>query len=548
MSYFINGNCLCCHNCALECPVGAIDYVGTRYAIDQDKCVNCGHCQAVCNVSAVESTEKEPVKEHGPVRLEADIVVLGAGGSGTVAAVRAAELTGKKVIVLEKMKKPGGSGWFAGFDISLGQRKGPGPGNYTEGIDPELVKNIKAAPAEFADWFLKFDGVKENFVPQEDHGAVRYGLPTGKRYKFNTRCMDEAIGPGKGGSFVVYTMLCQFERLGIQLLTEHRAVKILTDGSGAVCGVIARDPGGETRIDCRAVIVSTGGFARNDELLKKTWPWFFTGDKTAEPVHRFAAPGNTGDVVGLGESAGAYVDWDNFFVNLFGPVHHPFSFALFSLALEPAGINVNLNGRRYFDESFFGNGAGPILEQPGRVGFCIMDSATLEETMAGLINSPRGMYFEDYKEEIEHELTLHPALYRADTIEELAEQAGINAPNLRETVERYNGYCRAGEDGEFGRRPDTLHPIEKGPFYAIYGKTATDGAFGGILINGRMEAYNAGKTGVVPGLYATGDNASGWAKNPGGPGPDRKMLINEMCWAVYSGFIAGKNAAEYLSK
>jgi succinate dehydrogenase/fumarate reductase flavoprotein subunit len=75
---------------------------------------------------------------------------------------------------------------------------------------------------------------------------------------------------------------------------------------------------------------------------------------------------------------------------------------------------------------------------------------------------------------------------------------------------------------------------------------ATDGAFGGMLINGKTEVYKADKSGVIPGLYATGDNASGWAKNPGKPGDNRMMVTGEMMWASGSGFIAGTNAAEYI--
>ena len=104
MAYKIKPFCLGCHYCALECPTHAIDYVGTQYQIDPDKCVECGKCVEVCNVSAIDTGKPEVVMPHAPKELEADCVVIGAGAGGTVAAVKLAELTGKKIIVLANLK------------------------------------------------------------------------------------------------------------------------------------------------------------------------------------------------------------------------------------------------------------------------------------------------------------------------------------------------------------------------------------------------------------------------------------------------------------
>ena len=127
--YIIKQGCLCCHNCALECPAGAIDYKGTHYEIDQEKCIGCGLCQRLCNVGAVVNTEdRDTVTPHARQELSCDLVVIGCGGSGSIAAVRAAEDSGKQVIVLEKAEKYGGSAWYAGFEVMGGGPGGPGPG------------------------------------------------------------------------------------------------------------------------------------------------------------------------------------------------------------------------------------------------------------------------------------------------------------------------------------------------------------------------------------------------------------------------------------
>ena len=105
MAYKIKPFCLGCHNCALECPVHAIDYKWTKYEIDPEKCIECGRCVEVCNVSAIDTGVPEKINLHEPIEKEADVVILGAGCGGTIAAVKLAELTGKKIIVLEKAKR-----------------------------------------------------------------------------------------------------------------------------------------------------------------------------------------------------------------------------------------------------------------------------------------------------------------------------------------------------------------------------------------------------------------------------------------------------------
>lgn len=554
--YIIGKTCLCCHNCALECPVGAIDYKGTGYVIDQDKCISCGQCMDICNVGAITDTENtSPAPRHDLVEKTADLVVIGCGGSGAIAAVRAAQQSGKKVIVLEKAEKYGGSAWYAGFEVmggGPGGGPGPGPGGpggpqgdrFQGKVSKEIQDVARSAPKEFSDWMMTMDGVKEHWVEKPAPFGPGKAIGLKGRTYFNLKCRDEAIGPGRGGSFVVETMVRQFDRLGIELLTGTGAKKLLRE-NGKITGVLAEDAGGEVMIHCNAVVVAAGGFAWNDDLLAKYWPWFMTEDPTAEHVHRFAAPTNTGDAVPLGESVGAWVDYDNFTVNLFGPVHHPFSFCLFKFACEPEIIAVNKNAQRFYDESFFGNGAAVIGSQPGRTSWSIVDSDTLKLIADRLIAGNDGWIHKDYLQEIETELKLDTPLKKADSIEELALACGLDPEALKATIDAYNSDCAAGEDRQFGKKPETMRPIQNGPFYAIYGKMATDGAFGGIRVNEKMEGLAPDGT-PIPGLYATGDNAAGWCVRIPGPGDNRLMCTNEMSWAVASGFTAGNSVADYL--
>jgi fumarate reductase flavoprotein subunit len=571
MSYSIKKYCLGCHYCALECPSQAIHYKGTQYQIDPEKCTECGLCVTVCNIDAIDTGIKTQVIHHESRELTADVVVVGAGAGGTIAAVRAAQLTGGKIIVLEKAKKPGGSGWYAGFMITLGGGPG-GPGGPPKGpsakeneadamvmeiarrdmsfikqFDQELVKNAQESQFTVSEWLAGFDDIKNNLVETEMFGRKFTGLPD-TRLVHNLKCTDHSIGPGRGGSFVIHTMLNQFKRYGIELLTEHRATKIVVDSKGTCTGVVAEDPGGITRINCKAVILLSGGFAQNDEMLKKYAPWFFTeNDQSVEPVHRFAAPTCTGDIVGLGESAGAYIDHESMYVNLFGPVHHPFTFSLFRACLEGEAVVVNLDGKRFFNEGRFSDGAKPICFQKGRISYALFSEDVLMNVLNRLTRGMEGKYVARYPQDIAEELAdNNVSLYKCDTLEEIAAKTGIVKKTFIETIERYNSYCETGIDKEFGKPANRLQPVKKGPYYAIFGKMATDGAFGGVLVNCKTQVYKDDRSSIIPGLYAAGDCAAGLALAPGGPGDNRRKAVGDMGWGVGGGFLAATNAAEYL--
>ena len=128
----------------------------------------------------------------------------------------------------------------------------------------------------------------------------------------------------------------------------------------------------------------------------------------------------------------------------------------------------------------------------------------------------------------------------ADTIEELAEQCDMDPAALSATVERYNAMCDAGADTDFCKTPDGLKPLRNGPFYALRCTMATDGAFGGVSVNARLQAM-AEDGGVIENLYVAGDFASGRFINQGGV---KVQIINDLAWAFASGFLAGEYAAE----
>jgi len=136
-----------------------------------------------------------------------------------------------------------------------------------------------------------------------------------------------------------------------------------------------------------------------------------------------------------------------------------------------------------------------------------------------------------------------PSSYWADTLEELADKMGVDKKAFLETVKRYNEYCDKGSDMDMFKEKKYLIPINKGPFFAATSTYNHDGAFGGVKVNQDMQAYNADRKSLVEGLYVTGDFATGRHCAFNG---HKRQAINDLSWAVSSGFLAGTNAAKYL--
>lgn len=556
MPYKINKYCVCCHYCRMECPAEAINYVGTKYEIDPEKCTECGLCEGLCPISAISNTAASPAKpqEHGLIELKSDLVVLGAGGSGLIAAVKYAQLTGKKVIVLEKAKKPGGNTnlahGFMVFNSRWNQAAGE-PDNRDDFVreamkrvlhklDNRIIEKAVYATGPFFDWLCDLGGIEEGF--QLGKGTIGFSIIGYPYRKFaNLKCRDQAIGPGWAGTYVVRKMLEYCEKLGIQVLTEHKAVKLCLDEKGAISGVLAEDPGGQTRISCSTCVVSTGGFGRSDEKLRKYFPEFF---ECETPIHRFSVPTNTGDGMDLGEQVGAEIAEKNLCVNMFGPAHHPFGYCGYRIMQQPEAVYINLNGKRWIDETAaLMDSRYRIVDQPKEITYAVVDSNILEIAAERLIaNPPDGTddwILRDYRQEMEEELKLDLPLKKGDTLEALAIQMGIDPSAFIKEINKYNSFCAKGRDDDFLKDPVSLVPVEKGPFYAFYGQRFSEGAFGGLKINEKTQVLNkAGR--VIPGLFATGDAASANLLK------DTLGVISELTWCVSSGYIAGCNMAEFL--
>lgn len=495
-----------------------------------------------------------------------DLIVVGAGGSGMVAAARAASLGVKHVILLEKTQAVGGAALFAStirYFRSEWQKKRGIPDQMDDFIrqgmdatywelDPRLVRNCCLATGQYFDWFCEIagPGTEDEF----EEGFYVFDGPAGQH------------GPELKGSICHRgSGLMMMRRLhqycmdnGVEILTQCRAVDAeVTDGK--ITAILAESKTGPVRIQCRACVLASGSWIRNADIVKKVEPRFLDIelDSSCEAHCRDIY---TGDGIPIAEKAGAYLDYENFVLRLMGPCVLGASEVMNHMGNSPYIIGVNLDGRRWSCEppqrrmGLFKAGHA-LISQPKGLSYCIFDMNNLEAAIADSKRPKQddgGFFgnasFPDTMEEVMADMDQaiskgDGSAFRADSIPELARQIGIDPDVLCETVDRYNAACMRGGDDEFFKPPADMVPLTRGPYFAVRGRIGSDGGFGGVLVNPDMQAYKQGG-GLVEGLYVTGDFASGRFIRLG---TYKEQVINDCSWAFASGFIAANSAAAYLS-
>ena len=596
MSYYIGPRCSACHYCFNECPVGAIRFCGTSYEIDEFKCIGCGKCAEVCPSGIIYDPENPDVVEaHEPIEKECDLVVLGAGGSGLVAAVRAAQLSGKKVIVVEKAKKPGGNTTLGhGFMMRYTKwHEAAGVADTREEsikslyertggvLDYEMLRNATYALSDMFDWLCTFGGTEGKFVlkmggpggpaaaPGEGkkddkkdgkqeakpQGDSPFAGPIGAMIDFpvrsqNTKCTDTSMGLGWMGTYVVEKMMeVGTSQFGMEVLTSTKAVKLLTNDDGSFCGVVCEDKGGQVTVKAKACVIATGGFAHNDELMMKTNPNFFNG----QPVKRLSVAGSTGDGIALVEDIGGAIDLERVRVPAGGPVHHPWNYTVFTLAGRGNPM-VDVNGNLFETHGGGGPGmaGGPLDTIEGGIIYQILDIDAVhrggEQGIKSCTDTSAMEERKNYLEAMNKEAMNGWPAFKAWTIEGLAEKIGCVPAVLQASIDAYNAQAEEEAKNPKPAAPGPMgfggmakkEKILNAPFYAVKCGRFSESASGGIVTDtGLCVLKTDGQQ--IPGLFAVGDSCRGlFLKDDSGG------KFGEMPWAMASGFMAGNIAAEYI--
>ena len=555
--------CSCCHQCAVNCPVEAIRIKDCKFWVDPEKCIDCGTCEDLCNNCAIslEGAVSEPAVPHETETVDCDLLVAGAGASGLIAAVLTAKQTGKKVLVLEKAKKIGGTSWYASgiraFYSKIHEKLGF-PDDREERIR-NLMQELRDNGEDFSEELVRrsvWGGEKLVNLLVDECGCEK-DLGVGKSpsgnpamvftddYVSDYKRPDTSCGPGGFGSYVVNHMKNLADKYSVEIRTETQVDHILLDEAGNVCGAEAHDPGGQVHVTCRALVLATGTFSHDYELMKKVNPAIF---RPGAPIHLYAAPTCTGDGIRMAEEIGGAIDYVNMKANNFGPVHHPFGFGLVSASWSGKAAMVNLNGVRYCAEDDFGSGK-KFFDQPEQVAYAIMDHRAVMDAMDENIAQKRDgkygvMIFQNVQQEIDRETLPGGPTKKGNTWAELAENMGVPVDAFVDQMERYNRYCETGVDEEFGRKRNLI-PFHTPPYYAIYMGRFQENAMGGAKIGDDTGVLREDGS-AIPGLYAVGDNCRGIQFQDDRSTHIMDKMVPAMTWAVTSGLIAGDAVSDYL--
>lgn len=474
--------------------------------------------------------------------MKTDILVLGGGGSGMCAAVAATQ-AGKRVMILEKGKKMGGNSVFPrGGGFAAGgtkyQKDVPKPFGVKEVYDNimdythhrgngPLLKAFLDNTEDTLEWLesfgIEFENVPEQFV---FFTTAAGGYPTGVPIHGN-------------GAAVILALKEQIVKLGVDVLTEAAATRLIME-AGKCIGAVYEKDGREEQIEAKCVIIATGGFGNNPDMVRK-----YTGFELYKNMFPITERGMNGDGIRMAWEAGAAREGVGcqiiFGVN--GPGKQ--TGGMPSLAQEPQLI-VDQTGHRFMNETepnptYKGN---TIARQAGGVGYLIFDEPFRRGMEEDGFTVPN-MFFRDSRlKNFDILLERNPYWFRADTLEELADCAGLSREVFRKTVERYNYLCDEWEDYDFGKGGGALNEIRTAPFYAIQLTPQMYGTMGGIRVNENLQVLNE-QLEPIHGLYAVGYDGNGCL---GSPVSDYSMKTPGLTFgfALNSGKMAGRHAAEHM--
>lgn len=492
----------------------------------------------------------KPVPPHAggqAMTMTCDLAVIGGGGAGLSAAVRAAEL-GVSVVLIEKMTELGGNTRLAAgllcTNSSILKEKGV-PDTTEEHINLYRRSHGYRLDPAIYERFIRTTG------PYYDWLAAK-GLDTGnKRVVMDKIVMvrdrkvweplrNPAYGPGLIGNEATDVLTRQAEESeNIKLLLSTQVTAITADEFGAVTGVRAVGGGFDWTIRADHVIIASGGFGCDNELLKKYFPQYFSSDNY---FTHYCLNHCTGDGIRLAEAVGAKTG-ENMSIGLEAMKHMPGAYTLQRITAQPEGVLVGANGRRFIAEDDMDNGEFAMDALPEGLAWYIFTQQTASKLYDLALQTVR---FGDWMPEesqlyldIEEELS-QGLVVQGGTIEELAAAIGAPGAVLRQTLEEYESFCAQGCDRRFGKDPAHLMSLGlEGPWYGVRLVRKFDVTMGGVSIDSRLRALRPDGS-AVQGLYACGDIASNWMGEEYGP------MFSSLAWALTSGYLAGEEAAASL--
>ena len=490
--------------------------------------------------------------------VEADVVIVGAGGAGMTAAITAAN-EGKSVVVVESQAMVGGNSVRATGGMNAGKTVYQDENEFGESAGVE--KTLKTAAEKYAD----NETITALAATVAEQWAAYQANPTGYFDSVELMELDTMIG-GKGindpalvetlcegtadaidwldengitlhnvssfggasvkrihrpvgddgkvvsvGSYMIPRLQQACEKAGVQILLSTTAEEILTDG-GKVVGIKATGATGETvTINAKAVILASGGFGANLDMVVEYKPEL-KGFMTTN------APGILGQGIAMAQAIGAdTVDMDQIQIH---PTVQYDSAALITEGLRGDGaVLINAEGKRFIDEV----GTRDVVSaaevaQTGGYSWLVVD-----QKMADASSVIQGYIKKGYT-------------VTGETYEELGKAMGVDEAAFAETMNTWNGYVEAKNDPDFGRT-SFADKLDTAPYYAIKVTAGVHHTMGGLKIDTNTEVLDADGN-AIPGLFAAGEIT-------GGVHGANRLGGNAVADFTVFGRIAGKAASDY---
>lgn len=449
--------------------------------------------------------------------IDTDVVVVGGGGCGLVAALTAAE-RGCDVIVLEKTARTlGNTAASGGMIPACGTRFQKDKGIFDDveqmmgdilhknqgQSDPSRVRALCERSGELVEWLA--DAID---VPLELVTEFRYpGHSTYRMHATPTRSGQELMG---------YLRSAVDRNRSITLQLHAEVKQLILGDDGGVAGVrVVSKADGELTVGARKVILACNGFGGNREMVRTYIP------EIADAEY-FGYEANTGEAIRWGLELGAAVDSMGAYQG-HASVAVPYGILISWGTVMNGGFLVNVEGERFGNETKgYSEYACEVLRQPTQTAFVIIDRPIRDSLMK----------FEDFRRAVEL-----GALKEASSPEELAAKLGVNEVGFRKTLDDFNKMVRGQLTDPFGRTQFS-HPL-KPPLYGVKVKPALFHTQGGLKTDcfGRVCREGGG---IIPNLYAGGGAAAGISGNTASGYLSGNGLLAALGW----GRIAGEHAAK----
>jgi len=444
---------------------------------------------------------QKPIEQH-------QLIIIGAGAAGHASAVSARQNGVKDVLILEKQSYIGGNGMLAAGGMSAAQTLTQVNNGYQDSKEawyqdtmkggrninnPELVKTLTENGSAGVDWLQAMGANLSSAASAGGHTAERLHRPA---------------GGAKSGPEIILTLKNAANELGVETRTNSKVIQLIQDANGSITGVLVQGKHSKLHIlGAKAVIIASGGFARNNALVAKYRPDLKGVDATNNP-------GNVGDALTFATKVGAAtVDIKE--IQAF-PTAAAGKMVISETARGAGAIMLNNQGKRFCNEMDTRDKVSAcVWAQTNKEAWLVFDETVLEQ-----LGQLRGM------------LTLG-LIFKGGSASEIEKLSEIDAQSFEQSINRYNNFKAKGVDDDFGRKnmaDDLQYPI-----YVVKVKPAVHHTMGGLKINTSAQVLNE-KDQPISGLYAAGEVT-------GGVHGGNRLAGNAIADTIVFGRIAGEQVA-----